>query len=62
MERGQVVGILGRNGMGKTTLVRSIIGFTPPREGHVLFKERDITAWPSNRVVTLGLSTLSGRI
>jgi branched-chain amino acid transport system ATP-binding protein len=55
MERGQVVGILGRNGMGKTTLVRSIIGFTPPRQGHVLFKERDITAWPSNRVVTLGL-------
>ena len=55
MESGQVVGILGRNGMGKTTLIRSIIGFTPPRQGHVLFKERDITAWPSNRVVTLGL-------
>jgi branched-chain amino acid transport system ATP-binding protein len=55
MESGQVVGILGRNGMGKTTLVRSIVGFTPPRQGHVLFKERDITAWPSNRVVNLGL-------
>jgi branched-chain amino acid transport system ATP-binding protein len=55
MESGQVVGILGRNGMGKTTLVRSIIGFTLPRQGHVLFKERDITAWPSNRVVSLGL-------
>ena len=55
MESGQVVGILGRNGMGKTTLVRSIFGFTPPRQGHVLFKEHDITAWPSNRVVSLGL-------
>jgi branched-chain amino acid transport system ATP-binding protein len=55
MERGQVVGILGRNGMGKTTLIRSIIGFTPPRRGQVLFKERDITRWPSNRVVSLGL-------
>jgi branched-chain amino acid transport system ATP-binding protein len=55
MESGQVVGILGRNGMGKTTLVRSIIGFAPPRQGNVLFKERDITAWPSNRVVNLGL-------
>jgi branched-chain amino acid transport system ATP-binding protein len=55
MESGQVVGILGRNGMGKTTLVRSIIGFTPPRQGHVVFKARDITAWPSNRVVNLGL-------
>jgi branched-chain amino acid transport system ATP-binding protein len=55
MESGQVVGILGRNGMGKTTLVRSIVGFTPPRQGNVLFKERDITAWPTNRVVNLGL-------
>jgi branched-chain amino acid transport system ATP-binding protein len=55
MERGQVVGILGRNGMGKTTLIRSIIGFTAPRRGRVLFKDRDITAWPSNRAVALGL-------
>jgi branched-chain amino acid transport system ATP-binding protein len=55
MSRGQVVGILGRNGMGKTTLIRSIIGFTAPRRGRVVFKERDITAWPSNRAVDLGL-------
>ena len=55
MEKGQVVGILGRNGMGKTTLIRSIIGFTAPRRGQVLFKERDVTGWPSNRVVSLGL-------
>src|SRR5439155_467139 len=55
MSRGQVVGILGRNGMGKTTLIRSIIGFTSPRRGRVVFKYRDITAWPSNRAVALGL-------
>ena len=55
LSRGQVVGVLGRNGMGKTTLIRSIIGFTPPRRGHVVFKEQDITAWPSNRAVNLGL-------
>jgi branched-chain amino acid transport system ATP-binding protein len=55
MERERVVGILGRNGMGKTTLIRSIVGFTPPRRGHVIFKERDITGWPSNRAVALGL-------
>jgi branched-chain amino acid transport system ATP-binding protein len=55
MEGGQVVGILGRNGMGKTTLIHSIIGFIPPRRGQVLFKERDVTGWPSNRVVSLGL-------
>jgi branched-chain amino acid transport system ATP-binding protein len=51
----QVVGILGRNGMGKTTLIRSIIGFTPPRVGQVLFKGRDITGWPANRAVGLGM-------
>jgi len=55
LARGQVVGILGRNGMGKTTLIRSIIGFTPPRQGQILFKDHDITAWPSNRAVALGL-------
>ena len=55
VERGQVVGILGRNGMGKTTLIRSIVGFTPPRRGQVLFKDHDITGWPSNRSVSLGL-------
>jgi branched-chain amino acid transport system ATP-binding protein len=55
VEKGNVVGLLGRNGMGKTTLIRSIIGFTPPRQGQVFFKERDITGWPSNHVVNLGL-------
>ena len=51
----QVVGLLGRNGMGKTTLIRSIIGFTPPRQGQVRFKGHDITAWPSYRTVRLGM-------
>ena len=55
VEKSQVVGILGRNGMGKTTLIRSIIGFTPPRRGQGLFKGRDITGWPSYRSVDLGM-------
>ncbi|MGH7301446.1 MAG: ABC transporter ATP-binding protein, partial [Candidatus Rokuibacteriota bacterium] len=55
LQRGQVIGILGRNGMGKTTLIRSIVGFTPPRQGRILFKDQDVTAWPSNRVVALGV-------
>jgi branched-chain amino acid transport system ATP-binding protein len=55
IERGQVVGLVGRNGMGKTTLIRSIVGFTAPRRGRVRFKERDITGWLSNHVVALGL-------
>jgi branched-chain amino acid transport system ATP-binding protein len=51
----QVVGILGRNGMGKTTLIRSIIGFTPPRQGHVRFKGEDVTTWPSYRTARFGM-------
>ena len=62
MARGQVVGLLGRNGMGKTTLIRSIIGFTAPRRGHVVFKDRDITGWPSNRAVGLGLVPQGRRV
>ena len=52
---GEVVGILGRNGMGKTTLIRSIIGFTPPRRGRVHFKGADITRWPPFRAVQHGM-------
>jgi branched-chain amino acid transport system ATP-binding protein len=52
---GEVLAILGRNGMGKTTLVRSIIGFTPPRQGTVRFKGEDITRWPPYRAVERGM-------
>jgi branched-chain amino acid transport system ATP-binding protein len=52
---GEIVGLLGRNGMGKTTLIRSIIGFTPPRRGAVRFKGRDITRWPAFRAVERGM-------
>ena len=53
---GEVVAILGRNGMGKTTLMRSIIGFTPPRRGSVRFKGQDITGWASHRMTGLGMA------
>ena len=43
VKEGSVVALLGRNGMGKTTTIRSIIGFTPPRRGTVRFKGMDIT-------------------
>ena len=53
---GEVLAILGRNGMGKTTLIRSIIGFTPPRSGSVRFKGRDITRWPPYRMIEAGMA------
>ena len=42
VKEGQVVALLGRNGMGKTTTIRSIIGFNPPRRGEIHYKERNI--------------------
>jgi len=53
---GEVLAILGRNGMGKTTLIRSVIGFTPPRRGAVRFKGEDITRWPPYRMVESGMA------
>ena len=53
---GEVIAILGRNGMGKTTLIRSVVGFTPPRRGTVRFKGEDITGWPSFRMTALGMA------
>jgi branched-chain amino acid transport system ATP-binding protein len=53
---GEVLAILGRNGMGKTTLIRSVIGFTPPRRGAVRFKGDDITRWPPYRMVEAGIA------
>jgi branched-chain amino acid transport system ATP-binding protein len=43
LDQGQILGVLGRNGVGKTTLVNSIMGFNPPRRGRILFKRVDIT-------------------
>jgi branched-chain amino acid transport system ATP-binding protein len=55
LEQGQVVGLLGRNGVGKTTLVNSILGFTPPRRGKIYFKGADITGLSSFAIVRGGI-------
>jgi branched-chain amino acid transport system ATP-binding protein len=55
MTAGEVIAILGRNGMGKTTLIRSVIGFTPPRRGTVRFKGDDVTHWPPFKIVARGM-------
>ena len=55
VDQGAIVGILGRNGVGKTTLIRSIIGFTPPRRGQVIFKGADITHFPSHKIAKMGI-------
>src|SRR5579885_1996746 len=55
LQRGQIVALLGRNGVGKTTLARSIMGLTPARRGRIMFKDIDITAMPSHRIARLGI-------
>ena len=52
---GSVVALLGRNGMGKTTIIRSIIGFTPPRRGRIYFKGRDITGLKAYKIAKMGI-------
>ena len=52
---GQVTALLGRNGAGKTTTLRSLMGLTPPREGHVKIFGTETTGWPSFRVAALGV-------
>ena len=53
--QGQVVAVLGRNGVGKTTLIRSIIGFTPPRRGRILLRGEDITHLAPHEIARRGV-------
>ena len=55
IQPGECVCLLGRNGVGKTTTMRSVMGLTPPSTGHVRFKSRDITGWPPYRVARAGI-------
>lgn len=55
IEPGECVCLLGRNGVGKTTTMRSIMGLTPPSSGRVLWQGRDITGWPPHRAARAGI-------
>jgi len=50
-----IVAVLGRNGVGKSTLVRSIIGFTPPRAGKMVFDEVNLVGLTPERIARLGV-------
>jgi len=55
LEQGQILGLLGRNGVGKSTLVNSIVGFNPPRRGEIVFKGDVITTKTSFETVRSGM-------
>jgi branched-chain amino acid transport system ATP-binding protein len=52
---GRIAAILGRNGVGKTTTLRSIMGLTAPRRGRVLLAGQDVAGWPPHRIVRVGV-------
>jgi len=52
---GEVVTLMGRNGMGKTTTVRSILGLTPPKSGRIAFDGREVAGLPPHKVGRLGI-------
>jgi branched-chain amino acid transport system ATP-binding protein len=56
VREGEVVGLLGRNGVGKSTLVKAVAGVLPSRGGQVLLDGQDVTRWPSHRVARHGVA------
>ena len=55
VEKGECVCLLGRNGVGKTTTMRSIMGLTPPSQGRVVWKGTDIAGWAPHRIARAGI-------
>ena len=53
---GEVVGLLGRNGVGKSTTLKSVMGLVQPSQGRITFEDRDITGLAPHRVAHLGIA------
>jgi branched-chain amino acid transport system ATP-binding protein len=56
---GEIVAIVGANGAGKTSLIRTIAGMHRPARGRILFQGLDIAGWPSHRVCNLGIGQVA---
>ena len=55
IQQGEVVALLGRNGAGKSTTMKSIIGIVPPRAGRITFRDREIAGIPTHSISQLGI-------
>ena len=55
IEEGAIVAIVGANGAGKTSLIRTIAGMHRPARGHVFFRGLDIAGWSSHKICDLGV-------
>jgi branched-chain amino acid transport system ATP-binding protein len=56
VHRGETIGLMGRNGMGKTTLIRSILGLLPPRSGEVRVRGRNMTGAAPHAIARAGIA------
>ena len=56
VDRGETIGLMGRNGMGKSTLLKSLMGLVPPRSGSVRIMGREMRGRPSYEVAQLGIA------
>jgi branched-chain amino acid transport system ATP-binding protein len=56
---GTIIAIVGANGAGKTSLIRTIAGMHRPRRGRILFRGTDISGWPSHRVCDRGIGQVA---
>jgi branched-chain amino acid transport system ATP-binding protein len=59
IEQGAIVAIVGANGAGKSSLIRTIAGMHAPARGRILYRGADITGWPSHRVCDLGIGQVA---
>ena len=58
-EEGELIAIVGANGAGKSSLIRTIAGIETPRAGRIAFRGRDITGLPSYRICNLGIGQVA---
>ena len=59
VDAGDIVAVVGSNGAGKSSLIRTIAGIEKPRSGSIVYKGVDITGWPSHRICNLGVGQVA---
>jgi branched-chain amino acid transport system ATP-binding protein/urea transport system ATP-binding protein len=56
IELGEIKALMGRNGMGKTTLLKTIMGLLAPHSGNIIFEDKNIEGWPTHEIAACGIS------
>ena len=59
IEQGAIVAIVGANGAGKTSLIRTVAGMHKPKRGRIVYRDQDIAGWPSHKVCDLGIGQVA---